>query len=298
MIPAMKEMTSQYQKEIEMKGQQQQQQQQLQSGQGQGPEMQQTGSGGQRGRMVNLPPEKSLPSPDTDAASANSTPAAANGSEGGSGSTSGVSGPVGGGGMDSLLRNGGIERGEITSTPHPYSHSHGPAGSSSSSGGGGGGSGSGSTSVGGLSHSGNQHPSSSSSVTVSVPANYIHATQRLLNTHISVSTDLRTSERTLSLSIIREHFPHTFSRIIHSTLAVQEEWEGDMEDGEGELVWPGQCGTGEGVAWVCLIGRAMVREFGKGIGYLGLAGVIPKPGNGPGGGWGNERGSMHLGGRE
>ena len=65
--------------------------------------------------------------------------------------------------------------------------------------------------------------------------------------------------------------------MVQSTLAAEEEFEPDMEDGEGELFWPNQCVTGDGVAWVCLMGRAMTREFGKDIGYLNIHGIIPKP---------------------
>jgi len=62
-----------------------------------------------------------------------------------------------------------------------------------------------------------------------------------------------------------------------STLTPQDEHEPDMEDDEGELLWPGQCVTGEGIGWVCLMGRAMVKEFGKEFGYRGIDGIIPKP---------------------
>ena len=68
--------------------------------------------------------------------------------------------------------------------------------------------------------------------------------------------------------------------MMYSNLQATEEYEPDMEDGEGELFWPGHAGGmggGEGLGWVCLMGRSMIREFGAEIGYVGLAGVVPKP---------------------
>jgi hypothetical protein len=64
---------------------------------------------------------------------------------------------------------------------------------------------------------------------------------------------------------------------MYSSLQAGEEHEPDMEDTEGELFWPGNMGSGQGLGWVCLMGRAMIREFGGEIGYKGLDGVVPKP---------------------
>ncbi|KAL5528208.1 hypothetical protein ACEPAF_7344 [Sanghuangporus sanghuang] len=118
----------------------------------------------------------------------------------------------------------------------------------------------------------------SSDDVVSVKESYITSVTRLLGVQTTASQEMKNSEKTLSLAIMREHFPHTFGRMVCSTLSAYEEYEPDMEDGEGELFWPSQCVTGEGIAWVCLMGRAMVREFGKDIGYTSFAGIIPKPG--------------------
>ncbi|KAK7005626.1 hypothetical protein R3P38DRAFT_2794228 [Favolaschia claudopus] len=81
----------------------------------------------------------------------------------------------------------------------------------------------------------------------------------------------------LNLPVMARHFPTTFARMVHSTLSPTEEHEPDFEDEEGELFWPGQSSTGEGLGWVCLMGKAMIMEFGKAYSYRGLDGVVPKP---------------------
>ena len=85
------------------------------------------------------------------------------------------------------------------------------------------------------------------------------------------------SQRWLSLPVVKRCFPKTFDRMMGTTLLYNEEYEPDIEDEEGELFWPGQLVTGEGLGWVCLMGKAMVKEFGKAYGYRGIDGVVPKP---------------------
>ncbi|KAF7315549.1 hypothetical protein MIND_00070200 [Mycena indigotica] len=85
------------------------------------------------------------------------------------------------------------------------------------------------------------------------------------------------SQTYLTLPIMARHFPTTFARMVMSSLSVNEEHEPDFEDEEGELFWPGQSMTGEGLGWVCLMGKAMIKEFGKAYSYRGLEGVVPKP---------------------
>ncbi|KAL0068863.1 hypothetical protein AAF712_004194 [Marasmius tenuissimus] len=85
------------------------------------------------------------------------------------------------------------------------------------------------------------------------------------------------AQQSLTLPIMARFFPRTFGRMIHSTLAATDEHEPDIEDEEGELFWPGQSINGEGLGWVCLMGQAMIREFGKQYGYKGIKGVVPKP---------------------
>ncbi|EGO00043.1 hypothetical protein SERLA73DRAFT_106988 [Serpula lacrymans var. lacrymans S7.3] len=84
-------------------------------------------------------------------------------------------------------------------------------------------------------------------------------------------------QRVLNLPTMARHYPATFARMMGTSLAAHEEHEPDIEDEEGELFWPGQCITGEGIGWVCLMGKAMIKEFGRDIGYRGLEGVVPKP---------------------
>jgi hypothetical protein len=85
------------------------------------------------------------------------------------------------------------------------------------------------------------------------------------------------SQGALNLTTLVRFFPATFARVIYTTLSPTEEHEPDFEDDEGELYWPGQSITGEGLGWVCLLGKAMIKEFGKAYGYRGLDGVVPKP---------------------
>lgn len=88
------------------------------------------------------------------------------------------------------------------------------------------------------------------------------------------------SQRTLTLPIMAKHFPRTFARMMYTSLSASDEIEPDIEDEEGELFWPGQLVAGEGIGWVCTMGKAMIKEFAKGYGYVGLEGVIPKPAQG------------------
>jgi hypothetical protein len=88
---------------------------------------------------------------------------------------------------------------------------------------------------------------------------------------------MNSGQALLNLGVMSRAFPNTFARMIYSTLGHNDESEPDFEDEEGELFWPGQCITGEGLGWVCLMGRAMVYEFGKAYGYQGLKAAVPKP---------------------
>ncbi|KAG7098697.1 hypothetical protein E1B28_000610 [Marasmius oreades] len=93
----------------------------------------------------------------------------------------------------------------------------------------------------------------------------------------AAASSMNHAQQSLTLPILARFFPRTFARMVHSTLSPTDEHEPDIEDEEGELFWPGQCINGEGLGWVCLMGQAMIREFGKAYGYKGLKGVVPKP---------------------
>ncbi|KAF9565530.1 hypothetical protein CPC08DRAFT_759449 [Agrocybe pediades] len=94
---------------------------------------------------------------------------------------------------------------------------------------------------------------------------------------LGMSWSAYSAQATLNLPLLRRCFPHTWARMMYSTLLPTEEHEPDFEDEEGELYWPDQCLTGDGIGWVCLMGKAMINEFGKAYGYKGLDGVVPKP---------------------
>ena len=83
------------------------------------------------------------------------------------------------------------------------------------------------------------------------------------------------SQNIFTLPMLSKHFPRTYQRVVGTTLSPSDDHEPDAEDEEGELFWPGQFLT-DSIAWVCLIGKAMVKEFGKEYGYRGLEGVILK----------------------
>lgn len=116
-----------------------------------------------------------------------------------------------------------------------------------------------------------------SKVMIPVPPHFVNAMQSESQGIEAAQYCLERSQQTLTLPKMVQHFPTTFARMVHSNLAADEEYQPDMEDEEGELFWPGQCATGEGLGWVCLMGKAMINELGKDIGYIGLKGVIPKP---------------------
>ncbi|KAJ7647205.1 hypothetical protein FB45DRAFT_733087 [Roridomyces roridus] len=94
---------------------------------------------------------------------------------------------------------------------------------------------------------------------------------------VNASHCMNHSQNYLNMPIIARYFPRTFQRMVGSSLSPNEEHEPDFEDEEGELFWPGQSSTGEGLGWVCLMGKAMIKEFGKAYSYRGLDGVVPKP---------------------
>uniref|UniRef100_A0A0W0FHM5 Uncharacterized protein n=1 Tax=Moniliophthora roreri TaxID=221103 RepID=A0A0W0FHM5_MONRR len=109
----------------------------------------------------------------------------------------------------------------------------------------------------------------------------------------AAANSMREAQATLTLPIMARFYPRTFARMIHTTLLPTDEHEPEFEDEEGELFWPGQAISGEGLGWVCLMGQAMIREFGKAYGYKGLQGVVPKPEQPDGRGRSTQRTAPH-----
>lgn len=83
------------------------------------------------------------------------------------------------------------------------------------------------------------------------------------------------SQRYLTLPVLAKFYPRTFARVMYTSFGSTDELEPDFEDEEGELFWPGQAMAGEGLGWVCLMGKSMISEFSKRYGYLGIEGVLP-----------------------
>ena len=123
---------------------------------------------------------------------------------------------------------------------------------------------------------------SMSAVTEPIGPTLVHELKTLTTMYVAASYCLATAQNTLNLPVIRRCFPNTWARMMYSTLLPTDEHEPDFEDEEGELFWPDQCVNGEGIGWVCLMGKAMIKEFGKAYGYKGLEGVVSKPRPGPG----------------
>ncbi|KAG6842162.1 hypothetical protein C0991_001655 [Blastosporella zonata] len=115
------------------------------------------------------------------------------------------------------------------------------------------------------------------SVTSTVSLSFLQNIKDHTNDTLAAAHCLREAQTTLNLTTLVRFFPTTFARVINTTLLPTEEHEPDIEDEEGELYWPGQGITGEGLGWVCLLGKAMIKEFGKAYGYRGVDGVVPKP---------------------
>ena len=111
---------------------------------------------------------------------------------------------------------------------------------------------------------------------ISLPGPLLGELSTVIDDQRIAAYTMNMAQKYLSLPILREHFPRTFGRMVFSTLTAQEEHEPFMDDEDGELFWPGQCVTGEGLGWVCLMGRAMINEFGREFGYQGVKGIVKK----------------------
>ena len=114
-------------------------------------------------------------------------------------------------------------------------------------------------------------------VTQPIGPSLVQNLKDLTSSLMAISFCLERAKQTLNLPILKRCFPRTWTRMMYSTLLPNEEHEPDFEDEEGELYWPDQCISGEGLGWVCLMAKAMINEFGKTYGYKSVDGVVPKP---------------------
>ncbi|KAH9858393.1 hypothetical protein C2E23DRAFT_879890 [Lenzites betulinus] len=114
---------------------------------------------------------------------------------------------------------------------------------------------------------------------IPVTTQYIVDRKSQSNGLVFASHYMQTAQQHLNLPVMARHFPRTLARMMFSTLGPLDEHEPDFQDDDCELFWPPQAITGEGLGWVCLMGMAMVKEFGKEYGYQGIDGVVPKQGN-------------------
>lgn len=112
---------------------------------------------------------------------------------------------------------------------------------------------------------------------VLVNAKFIHKAANVTLRMAAVTENMKKAQDFLSLRVLSEHYPRTFARMVGSTLREKDQTEPDFEDEDGELLWPGSPSTGDGVGWVCLMGKAMIMEFGKDYDYQSVQGAIPKP---------------------
>ncbi|KAI0633323.1 hypothetical protein C8Q77DRAFT_1073237 [Trametes polyzona] len=116
-------------------------------------------------------------------------------------------------------------------------------------------------------------------ITIPVNTQFIFDRKSQCSGLLFTSHYMQTAQQHLNLAVMARHFPRTLARMMFSTLGPQDEHEPDFQDDDGELFWPPQAVTGEGLGWVCLMGMAMVKEFGKEYGYQGVDGAVPRVGN-------------------
>ena len=87
---------------------------------------------------------------------------------------------------------------------------------------------------------------------------------------------MKKSQGCLTPTLLSLHFPRTSSRIAYAGYAPDEERRRDFADISGALCWPAQGMTGDGIGWVCFLGRSMISELGSEYGYCGQDGLISR----------------------
>ncbi|KAF8580014.1 hypothetical protein K439DRAFT_338001 [Ramaria rubella] len=136
--------------------------------------------------------------------------------------------------------------------------------------------------------------------TVAVPKDLYDSLRASHNCSTRSARAMAAAALYINLPILSRCFPRTAARVQAAQLRIDEEFEVDFDQdecsredgvpgvgfggdpspgpGEGQLLWPGALNShgGEGVAWVCLLGRAMIREIGYPLGYRGLDGILRK----------------------
>lgn len=110
-----------------------------------------------------------------------------------------------------------------------------------------------------------------------VTSYYLYQHVQLEKAAVGASRKMVDAQKYLTLPGMAKHFPRTFKRMINSSYSYSDECEPDMEDDDGELMWPNQLMTGEGWVWLITMGKAMVREYGRKFGYHGFEGLVPDP---------------------
>ncbi|KIJ39443.1 hypothetical protein M422DRAFT_49592 [Sphaerobolus stellatus SS14] len=141
------------------------------------------------------------------------------------------------------------------------------------------------------------HPTSSAPPTVAIPKDLFEHLNAAHNCMMRSSRAMQHSNVYFNLTNLHKNFPQTFSRISSPQLRYDEEYEVDFDQddcgrpeegkldahggeplpapGEGQLWLPnGLAASGDGIGWVCLLGRAMLREAAYPLGYRGLDGII------------------------
>ena len=106
---------------------------------------------------------------------------------------------------------------------------------------------------------------------------YLYSHIQLQKAAQNASRKISEAQKYLTLPAMTKHFPRTFTRMINSSYSYTDEYEPDMEDDDGELMWPNQLMTGEGWVWLMTMGKAMVREYGKKFSYRGFDGLVQDP---------------------
>lgn len=157
-------------------------------------------------------------------------------------------------------RSTSVNLGNMTLQPTPPSTGHSPAGAPASNG------------------FANGHMSTSRSPAgppgVSFPEDLAKAVLTATRLFTSSNTQFVEAAKRISLPILAEHYPRTYQRVTKSSLQWNDEFEIDFDDDESELFWPMAPCRGEGLGWALALGRSMLREYGKNLGYRGIDGVV------------------------